>query len=191
MNYNQNYGYEYGYGYGNSAGYPSRNYPPPQQYYAGYSQNPLPPQQSYYQGYEQYSHPSVRSRNSLYSSPIPPHRSSSFGPQNDRYSTTTYDTLSQYSATTRPKTEYDYDKIETSDRGLKDYLMKTSYDEYGTEQSRLSKSRFTTALALGGAAIYAVKKGYERYKEKQLEGMYPAENTSCNLSNPGGSQCGV
>ncbi|KAJ2455600.1 hypothetical protein EV183_000699 [Coemansia sp. RSA 2336] len=180
-----NYGYEYG--YGTNAGYPGRNYPPQPM---GYPPQPMryPPQQ-YYQGYEQYSHPSVRSRNSLYTPPIP--HQSSFGPQNDCRSTTTYDTLSQYSATTRPKTEYDYDKIETSDRGLKDYLMKTSYDEYGSEQTRLSKSRFTTALALGGAAIYAIKKGYERYKEKQMEGMYPVENTSCNLSNPGGSQCDV
>ncbi|KAJ2349286.1 hypothetical protein GGF43_004431, partial [Coemansia sp. RSA 2618] len=73
-----------------------------------------------------------------------------------------------YSGKSRPKTEYDYDKIETTDRGIKDYFMTSSFDEYGMEQSRVSKSKFVAALALGGAALYAAKKGYQQYQDKKM-----------------------
>ncbi|KAJ2632648.1 hypothetical protein IW137_004655, partial [Coemansia sp. RSA 1287] len=125
-------------------------------------------------GYEYYTQPTL--------SPRQP----SFGPSAPTH---TYDTLSQYSATTRPKTEYDYDKIETTDRGVKDYFMKSSFDEFGEEQSRVSKSKFVAALALGGAALFAAKKGYERYQERkmqeQMEPVYPPDDKSVNGSQLG------
>ncbi|KAJ2127937.1 hypothetical protein IW136_006243, partial [Coemansia sp. RSA 678] len=146
-----------------------------------YPSQPQYPSQSQYQpqyeptpGYEYYTQPTL--------SPRQP----SFGPSAPTH---TYDTLSQYSATTRPKTEYDYDKIETTDRGVKDYFMKSSFDEFGEEQSRVSKSKFVAALALGGAALFAAKKGYERYQERkmqeQMEPVYPPDDKSVNGSQLG------
>ncbi|KAJ2717513.1 hypothetical protein H4R23_005294 [Coemansia sp. Cherry 401B] len=191
MDHNYSYNYDYS------------HYPTREQYAAQPpAAQPQHPQQSAYQqsfyqqqppgyghpgyghhpGHERRSHHSYEPHN--YQHHTPRRQLSSPGPQNSAHSQRSYDTLSQYSATTRPHTEH-YDRIETNERGLKDYFMKTSFDEYGTEQARVSKSKFAVALALGGAAMYAAKMGYERYKERQFaEQLQHEDNASVCMDEP-------
>ncbi|KAJ2816346.1 hypothetical protein IWW50_006532 [Coemansia erecta] len=203
MDYSSNY---YGHGYG-STSYPSgyqqqQQQQQQQQYSQGqHQQQQYPPQSQYpqYSQQHQYQQPQYQQPQGYehYSQMTGyPQRQPSFGPQDscsqDSYSQYSHDTLSQYSGKSRPKTEYDYDKIETTDRGIKDYFMTSSFDEYGMEQSRVSKSKFVAALALGGAALYAAKKGYQQYQDKKMMQQIHEEGPSYppDVKSEHGSQFG-
>ncbi|KAJ2162418.1 hypothetical protein GGF46_000659 [Coemansia sp. RSA 552] len=187
------YGNDQGYGggdpYQHQQGYPpsqqqQEQYPPQQQGYPPQQQGYPPQQQQQQQGYENYAHPPVQPQEYGQQSMAPDQQShqNTFGPQNpydpraqsDNQSAhernSMNDRESHHSGYSRDnRTEYPDEANfgEDGDRGVKDFFMKTSYDEYGTEQAHLSKTKFGMGMVLSGAAIYAAKKTYDKYKEKK------------------------
>ncbi|PIA17095.1 hypothetical protein COEREDRAFT_80803 [Coemansia reversa NRRL 1564] len=177
-----------------------QNAPPPQQsapQNIQQTQQPPPqlqqPQAQYYQqpqGYEHYSHPNIQSplqnqvgpmgdyylkqqqnfyRNQAYEGNVEP---------NGDKSTSTSDVLSHYSVHTGKKHGHTHaDAYVHRQKSFKDYFMKTQVDEFGTEHSSISKSKFAVAMAIGGAAMYATKKGVDRFRD------YRAEKRASELDN--------
>ncbi|KAJ2708315.1 hypothetical protein H4R19_004813 [Coemansia spiralis] len=64
-----------------------------------------------------------------------------------------------------------YGEVTPRERGIKNYFMKTKVDEFGTPHEAVSKSKFAVALAIGGAAAFAAKRGIDRYRANRMPPM--------------------
>ncbi|KAJ2708316.1 hypothetical protein H4R19_004814 [Coemansia spiralis] len=193
MDHNYQHGYGGGYG-GAQQPYPGQSQQYPDQQYPGQQQQPQQPQQhgyEYYAGQAQGSAPPPSSyAGTQYDGTqydgaqygAPQHE---YGHEAQGYDQARPDEKSQqghgyddqshgYSDQNRG---YDDDN-ETTDRGVKDFFMKTKVDEYGTEHSGFN---YTKASLVGGAAIVGgllLKKHLDKRKAEKEQQMQMEINGS-------------
>ncbi|KAJ2768426.1 hypothetical protein IWQ57_003538 [Coemansia nantahalensis] len=87
--------------------------------------------------------------------------------QGTGYTGLSRETLSEYASHPHEQSA-SYGEVHPRERGIKNYFMKTKVDEFGTPHEAVSKSKFAVALAISGAAAFAAKKGFDRYRANRM-----------------------
>ncbi|KAJ1718505.1 hypothetical protein LPJ61_006592, partial [Coemansia biformis] len=107
--------------------------------------------------------------------------------QDTGYTGLTRDTFSECAS--RPiEHSVSYSEAQPRERGIKTYFMKTRVDEFGASHESVSKSKFAMALAVGGAAAFAAKRGFDRHRNNRMQMMHPG--SPCMSGSMVGSQYG-